>query len=310
MGHGAQGRLLAGHWAAGGAIRATDAGVPLGDPQPLTTPGRGFEDIARPGARSGREAAPGVRADDGPMAESPTHYVALGDSISIDDYSGGPGCGGASLLFANRDGDFPDWQGRDLRTTEPGAVFSLLATDGATTRTFLDLQLPRLAALHVRPTLVTLTIGGNDLLGAYGDSRAAREVIARVQAALDRALPEVAGILGPAGRIVLGTVYDPSDGTGDAGRLGLPPWPDGVAMIGELNHTLHAVAARHGVVTAEIAEHFRGHGLLAGNPARREPRPSDRDLWFCNLIEPNAWGAGGVREAFWAPIHSDRLRAG
>src|SRR4051794_8523273 len=165
MGHGAQGRLLAGHWAAGGAIRATDAGVPLGDPQPLTTPGRGFEDIARPGARSGREAAPGVRADDGPMAESPTHYVALGDSISIDDYSGGPGCGGASLLFANRDGDFPDWQGRDLRTTEPGAVFSLLATDGATTRTFLDLQLPRLAALHVRPTLVTLTIGGNDLLG-------------------------------------------------------------------------------------------------------------------------------------------------
>jgi lysophospholipase L1-like esterase len=123
------------------------------------------------------------------MAESPTHYVALGDSISIDDYSGGPGCGGASLLFANRDGDFPDWRGRDLRTTESGAVFSLLATDGATTRTFLDLQLPRLAALHVRPTLVTLTIGGNDLLGAYGDSRAAREVIAHVQAALDRALP-------------------------------------------------------------------------------------------------------------------------
>jgi lysophospholipase L1-like esterase len=212
------------------------------------------------------------------MAESPSHYVALGDSISIDDYSGGPGCGGASLLFANRDGDFPDWRGRDLRTTESGAVFSLLATDGATTRTFLDLQLPRLAALHVRPTLVTLTIGGNDLLGAYGDSRAAREVIARVEAALDRALPEVAGILGPAGRIVLGTVYDPSDGTGDAGELGLPPWPDGVAMIDELNRTLHEVAARHGVVTAEIAEHFRGHGLLAGT---RRAGSHDRPIGSC-----------------------------
>jgi hypothetical protein len=81
-------------------------------------------------------------------------------------------------------------------------------------------------------------------------------------------------------------------------------------MIGELNHMLHAVAARHGAVTAEIAEHFRGHGLLAGNPARGEPRPSDRELWFCNVIEPNAWGAGGVREAFWAAIHSDGLRAG
>jgi hypothetical protein len=66
------------------------------------------------------------------MADSPIHYVALGDSISIDDYSGGPGRGGASLLFANRDGDFPDWRGRDLRTAEAGAVFSLLATDGAT----------------------------------------------------------------------------------------------------------------------------------------------------------------------------------
>ena len=30
---------------------------------------------------------------------SAVHYVALGDSISIDDYSGGPGRGGASLLF-------------------------------------------------------------------------------------------------------------------------------------------------------------------------------------------------------------------
>ena len=242
------------------------------------------------------------------MADFPAHYVALGDSISIDDYSGGAGTGGASLLHANRDDDFPDWRGRDLRTARPGAGLSLLATDGATTRTLLDRQLPRLASLGIRPTLVTLTIGGNDLLAAYGDSRAAREVIAHVRAVLDRALPEIAGLLGPDGRIVLGTVYDPSDGTGDAGRLGLPPWPDGVAMIAELNEALHAVAARHGAVIAEIAQHFRGHGLLAGDPARREARPADRDLWFCSVIEPNAWGAGGVREAFWTAIDSPAAR--
>jgi SAM-dependent methyltransferase len=240
------------------------------------------------------------------MAESPTHYVALGDSISIDDYSGGVGCGGASLLFANRDDDFPEWQGRDLRTAEPGAVFSLLATDGATTRTLLDLQLPRLAALRVRPDLVTLTIGGNDLMGAYGDTGAARGVIARVRTALDRALPEIADLVGPDGRVVLGNVYDPSDGTGDADGLGLPPWPEGVATIRELNDVLRTVAVRHGVATAEIAGHFHGHGILAGNPARREPRPAERGLWFCNVIEPNAWGAGGVREAFSAAIHSDQ----
>lgn len=236
------------------------------------------------------------------MADAAGPYVALGDSISIDDYAGGPGRGGASLLFANRDDDFPEWRGRDLRTARPGTTFSLLATDGATTRTLLAGQLPRLAALRARPALVTVTIGGNDLLGAYGDTAAARAVVAGVRDALARALAEVAGTLAPDGRIVVGTVYDPSDGTGDAARLGLPPWPDAVALIEELNDGLRAVAAAHGAAVAEIGEHFRGHGLLAGDPARREARPADRELWFCDLIEPNAWGAAGVRAAFWAAI--------
>jgi lysophospholipase L1-like esterase len=237
------------------------------------------------------------------MADPPASYVALGDSISIDDYSGGPGRGGASLLFANRDDDFPEWRGRDLRTADRDTRFSLLATDGATTRTLLDAQLPSLAALRVRPTLVTVTIGGNDLLGAYGDTRAARDVVVRVQDALAHALCDIAGSLAPSGRIVVGTVYDPSDGTGDAARLGLPSWPDAVAVIEELNDGLRGVAARHGALVAEIAGRFRGHGLLAGDPTRPDPRPADRSSWFCHLIEPNAWGAGGVREAFWTALH-------
>jgi lysophospholipase L1-like esterase len=238
------------------------------------------------------------------MADLPgPAYVALGDSISIDDYAGGPGRGGASLLFANRDEDFPEWRGRDLRAAHPGTTFTLLATDGATTRTLVQAQLPRLRALGVQPALVTLTIGGNDLLAAYGDTRGARDVIAGVQSAVDTALAELTGVSAPSARIVLGTVYDPSDGTGDAARLGLPPWADAVAVIGELNDALRTVAARHGAVVAEIAKLFQGHGLLAGDPSRREPRPAERDLWFCDLIEPNAWGAGGVRAAFWAATH-------
>jgi hypothetical protein len=207
-------------------------------------------------------------------------------------------------MFANRDDDFPEWRGQDLRTRAPGTTFALLATDGATTRTLLESQLPRLLALSVRPSVVTLTIGGNDLLAAYGDTAGARKVIARVQAAVARALSEMSARLTPSGRLVLGTVYDPSDGTGDAARLGLPPWPDAVAVIEELNDTLRTVAARHGAAVAEIAAAFRGHGLLAGNPAQRSPRPANRDLWFCNLIEPNAWGADGVRAAFWAALHA------
>ena len=53
-------------------------------------------------------------------------YVALGDSISIDDYAGGAGRGGASLLFRNRDDDFPHWRGRDVASRHPDAHFHLL----------------------------------------------------------------------------------------------------------------------------------------------------------------------------------------
>ncbi len=234
-----------------------------------------------------------------------TAYVALGDSISIDDYAGGRGCGGASLLFRNGDDDFPGWRGRDLVSRQPDATFRLLASDGATTRTLLDAQLPRLAALDIRPTLVTVTIGGNDVLSAYGDTRAARDVIARVAGSVSRALGDLRRLLAPDGRVVVGTVYDPSDGTGDASRLGLPPWPDAVRVVAELNEALRHVAAEHGDAVAEIGERFRGHGVLAGDPSRPEPRPAQRGLWFCNVIEPNAWGAGGVREAFWEALRTD-----
>jgi lysophospholipase L1-like esterase len=237
-------------------------------------------------------------------------YVALGDSISIDEYAGGPGRGGASLLFRNRDEDFPHWRGRDLVSLDPDAQFALLATDGATTRTLADVQLPRLARLPVRPTLVTLTIGGNDLLSAYGDTASARLVVAHVRTLVTRALERVWASLAPGGRVVVGTVYDPSDGTGDAGRLGLPPWPDAVAVIAELNEALRTVARASGAAVAEIAQRFSGHGLLAGDAARPDARPAERDLWLCSVIEPNAWGAGGVREAFWAATGLDDLRPG
>lgn len=226
-------------------------------------------------------------------------YVALGDSISIDEYAGGPGCGGASLLFRNRKEDFPQWRGRDLVSLHADARFYPMASDGATTRTVTDVQLPLLAALPTPPTLVTLTVGGNDLLSAYGDTTSARDVITRVQAAVASTLEMVAAALAPAGRLVVGTVYDPSDGTGDAGRLGLPPSPDAVAVIGELNDALREVARASGAAVAEIGQVFQGHGLLAGDITRPQARPVERDVWLCSVIEPDGWGASGVREAFW-----------
>ncbi|MCA1678025.1 MAG: hypothetical protein LC790_02605 [Actinobacteria bacterium] len=43
--------------------------------------------------------------------------------------------------------------------------------------------------------------------------------------------------------------------------------------------------------------------LQAGDPGQPDARPGDRALWYCHVIEPNAWGADAVRGAFWAALH-------
>lgn len=237
--------------------------------------------------------------------DRPGVYVALGDSISIDDYAGGEGRGGASLLARNRDDDFPQWRGRDLVTLDPTLSFRLLATDGGTTSTLLDSQLRRLESSALAPTVVTLTIGGNDLLRAYGDTGRAREVVSVVRMRVGQALVRLRSVVRRrSDPVIVGTVYDPSDGTGDASLVGLPPWPQVVDVLAELNAELRGVAAEHGAQVADIHGYFLGHGLRAGNPAQSDPRPANRNLWFCNVIEPNAWGASAVRAAFWDALHA------
>jgi lysophospholipase L1-like esterase len=56
----------------------------------------------------------------------------------------------------------------------------LLASDGATSATVAGQQLGRLRRLRLTPTLATVTMGGNDLLAAYGDVTAARRAIRTV----------------------------------------------------------------------------------------------------------------------------------
>jgi lysophospholipase L1-like esterase len=232
-------------------------------------------------------------------------YVALGDSISIDEYAGGPGRGGASLFARNRDDDFPEWRGRDLATLHPDLRYHLLAMDGATTQTLLEFQLPQLEASRLAPTVVTLTVGGNDLLQVYGDTRRAHEVVQLVGTRVEQALARIRRLLRPPRHaLIVGTVYDPSDGSADASRLGLPAWPQAVDLLAALNTRLRTVAERHGARLADIHGHFLSHGLQAGDPAQCNPRPDDRDLWYCNLIEPNAWGANGVRTAFWQALRA------
>jgi lysophospholipase L1-like esterase len=236
------------------------------------------------------------------LIRHPVVYAALGDSMSIDDYAGGPGRGAASLLWRNRDHDFPAWAGRDLTARDPTARLVLLASDGATSTTVAGEQLGRLRRLGVTPTLATVTMGGNDLLAAYGDPGAARRAIRTVLDNGRLVLASLRTLMGPDTPILMATVYDPSDGSGDAGRLGLPPWPEALALLAELNRGLRTLAEEYRALVADVHARFLGHGLAAGDPAQPAARPSDRDLWYCGLIEPNAWGASEIRATFWATL--------
>ena len=226
-------------------------------------------------------------------------YIALGDSMSIDVYAGGAGHGAASLLHRNRDEDFPDWSGRDLHTR--GYAFRNLARDGATSAGVLRSQLPLLDA---RPDLVTVSMGGNDLMTAYGDDGAAEATIAIVAELAEHVLGRVRAAAGPAAPVVVTTVYDPSDGTGTVPGQTLPPWPEGPRQVRALNAALAAAAHRHGAVVADVHDRFHGHGAAIGDPAQPHPRPPDRRLWYCDVIEPNAWGAHEIRCAWWDALEA------
>ena len=226
-------------------------------------------------------------------------YAALGDSMSIDHYAGGPGRGAASLLWRNRDDDFPAWAGKDLTTRNPTAQLAQLASDGATSATVAGEQLRQLDRLELIPTLATVTMGGNDLLAAYGNSTAGRQAIRRVIDNGQRLLASLRALMGLRAPIVVATVYDPSDGTSDARWLGLPVWPEALDLLAELNQALWALTNEHRALVADVHDRFLGHGLAAGDPAQSDPRPPNQDLWYCGLIEPNAWGSSEIRASFW-----------
>ena len=191
-------------------------------------------------------------------------YLALGDSISIDDYTGVRGGGAPSQLARKLGLDLID-----------------LTRDGNTTQGVLaDLALAPAAA-----DVVTLTAGGNDLLG--GD----------LPRAILRRLHQIARRLHPLGaRVVVNTVYDPSDGDNYVGRreLGLSR----LAAV-ELRRRLNAVnggirklADGHGFVFADLERLFHGHGLASNEP------------WFVQVIEPNLAGATAIAEHWYELLTS------
>jgi lysophospholipase L1-like esterase len=238
-----------------------------------------------------------------------SQYVALGDSMSIDLYpaldagetevsvalewdaragSVAP-LGAASLLYRNVDDRYPEFTGRDLISRGPKTVFLNFAEDGATIGDVFGSQLSQLEESE-EATLITLSIGGNDLLSAFSNRPVAslmRGIVRDISEGYEF-LVESLRRSRPNSTIVVTTVYDPSDDTRripgvfeGAGDLPLE-W------LHELNDKIRAVAHRTpDSAVADAYRHFQGHGVTAPEP--------DRWYWKRSWIEPNAVGASEIR---------------
>ena len=229
-------------------------------------------------------------------------YVALGDSMSIDHY---PTCdvrgldlpparldplGAASLLLKNDDSRWPEFRGKDLTSTSRGVRILNLAEDGATIDDVTTEELARMGHDSNDPgILVTLTIGGNDLLGALGAGNRLDQIVRRIIAQYTELVATIREEL-PNATLVLTTVYDPTDGTGRLpGLEGLGRLP--LEYLDRFNdHVRGTVVAGERMQLADVHRHFLGHGVTA--------READRWYWKRSMIEPNARGASEIRRVW------------
>jgi lysophospholipase L1-like esterase len=142
-----------------------------------------------------------------------------------------------------------------------------------------------LARAPAAADLVTLTAGGNDLLGG------------ELPRAILRRLAQIAERIEPLGaRVVLNTVYDPSDGDNDVGRreLGLSR-PAAIELrrrLNALNRGIAKLARARGFLLADLERLFHGHGVASGEP------------WFVQAIEPNLAGATAIAEQWYELLMS------
>lgn len=236
-------------------------------------------------------------------------YVALGDSLSIDLYpaldagetdvavalewdsragSVAP-LGAASLLHRNADDRYPEFAGNDLVSRYTDIGFVNVAEDGATIGDVFGSQLLQLEESD-DSTLLTLSIGGNDLLSALANRPKAsllQQVVKDIAEAYEF-LVESLRRARPNSVLLLTTVYDPSDDTRripgvfeDAGALPLE-------SLHDLNERIRGIAGQtRRSAVADVYRHFLGHGVTASE--------EDRWYWKRSWIEPNAPGASEIR---------------
>jgi lysophospholipase L1-like esterase len=203
------------------------------------------------------------------QAASSVHYVALGDS-----YSSGVGAG--SYIGSSGSCDrSPNAYSALWATAHAPASYTSVACSGATTTTVIASQL---SALSASTTLVSITIGGNDVGFANIMETCAVDgtssCVAAVQAAETKAQNTLPGLLD--------TVYNDIRAHAPNATIVVLDYPVFYQLgtlcvglsatshakidegIGIADNVISAAASRHGFMFADVRSKFVGHQLCSG----------------------------------------------
>ena len=200
-------------------------------------------------------AAPGAR------------YVALGDSYSSGDGAGSYGSSGSCDRSANA---YP----QQWANANAPASFAFVACSGATTSDVINSQV---SALSASTTLVSITIGGNDVgfstvmaTCVLAPTSTCESAVAGADALVADVLPtELNTVLqtirhdAPAARIVVLDYPDLYDLSRSSGCIGLST-ADRTALnqgADQLDSAISAAAARNGDTFADVRSAFAGHEI-------------------------------------------------
>jgi lysophospholipase L1-like esterase len=201
-------------------------------------------------------------------AQSAVHYVALGDS-----YSSGVGAGSYIGSSGSCDQSTKAYPARWDAANQPAAYVSE-ACSGATTATVLSSQL---SALSTATTLVSITVGGNDvgfssvmetcvLLPTSSCVSAVNNAESLMASQLPGELDSVLNAIkadAPNARVVVldyPDLYDLSESSSCIG-LSTTDRTDLNNGANELDSQIQAAAARHGDVFADVRGAFSGHEI-------------------------------------------------
>ncbi|MBA2687076.1 MAG: hypothetical protein H0U64_03150, partial [Gemmatimonadaceae bacterium] len=194
--------------------------------------------------------------------------------------------GSASLLYRNNDELWPEFTGRDL-VHNGFDICELLAQDLARMPDVLGNQLP---LCDHASDLISLTIGGNDLLHILATVRE----MDKIESEAGTLQREYAWIVdrihrhAPSATVICTSVFDPTDGTGQLRQDG-PKVP--IHLLHELNGAIaRTCQERTFTKFADVSEHFAGHGLSASG--------GERWFWKGSVIEPSARGASEIRRVW------------